>query len=62
MFPRMKAILTTGDDDNLFHNTQIYVNKDELSITHEIDLAVTKFKETVTFGSYPVDNLYYSTR
>lgn len=70
MFPRMKDILklnTTntggGDKDNLFHNGVIYVSQDELSITHEINLAVHKFKDFVTFGSYPVvDNLYYSTR
>jgi FAD synthetase len=63
MFPRMKSILSCGDGEDLFHSGLIYVNKDELSITHEINLAVEQFKEKVTFGSYPVvDNLYYSTR
>jgi FAD synthetase len=73
MFPRMRAILDeehcnngescSGEGNNRFHSGVIYLNKDELSITPQIDLAVEKFKDCVTFGSYPVyGNLYYSTR
>jgi len=68
MFPRMKTILDegntgSGEGSNRFHSRVIYLNKDELSITPEIDLAVEKYIDSVTFGSYPVvGNLYYSTR
>lgn len=62
MFPRLKAVLGVGEN-NVFHTGRIYINKDELSITPQIDLAMERFKETVVFGSYPVfGNLYYSTR
>ena len=61
MFPRLEHILKASGCK--FHTGQIYVDRDELSITPQIDQAVEKFKDTVVFGSYPVvDNMYFSTR
>ncbi|CAL8096975.1 unnamed protein product [Orchesella dallaii] len=61
MFPRLARVFRT--ELVTFHSREIHVAKDEMSITSQINKAVDKFKDTVTFGSYPVyDNLYYSTR
>jgi len=61
MFPRLALVLRS--ETATFHCREIYVAKDEMSITPQINKAVDKFKESVTFGSYPVfDNLYFSTR
>lgn len=68
MFPRMEHVFqgadhgTTGARSKFYHEV-IYVAKDEMSITPEINKAVDKYKDHVSFGSYPVvDNLYFSTR
>ncbi|CAG7837215.1 unnamed protein product [Allacma fusca] len=61
MFPRMEPILK--ELGSTFYSNKVYVNRDELSLTPELDKAVEKFKDSVTFGSYPViGNPYYSTR
>lgn len=69
MIPRLENIFrSSGKGNNAvpstrFHFEEIYVAKDEISITPQINKAVEKFKKHVTFGSYPViDNLYFSTR
>ena len=63
MFPRLEPILRSSEDNVEFHNRVVYVDRDEMSITPQLNEAVAKYKETVTFGSYPViDNLYFSTR
>lgn len=72
MFPRMEAVFLKDASNKSdqgtytptkFHHREIHVAKDEMSITPEINKAVDKFKDHVTFGSYPVvDNLYFSTR
>jgi FAD synthetase len=62
MFPRLESLLRSNKDDVQFHSRVVYVARDEMSITPQLNEAVAKYK-TVIFGSYPViDNLYYSTR
>jgi len=63
MFPRLVPTLRMESGNVEFHSRVIYVDRDEMSITPQLNEAVAKYQETVTFGSYPVlDNLYFSTR
>ena len=46
-----------------FHTDELYVNKDEISITSIITQVAEKFKDEVTIGSYPnMLNSYYKVR